>query len=158
MGKVDEASAEQAPPPARREAGPIARVDEFFAGLGEDRLEDPLEIQARIMAEILEAPTLDEAFDVGKATPMESLFGVPLEVDAVKWQRSRYKEGFRYFAVCFGIRLDDSSRIVATTSAGNVVAFLRRAELRGELPVRFGVRARDAASEEGFTAHVVYKV
>lgn len=128
----------------------VARVDSFFADVQTVESIDPIEVQARIMAQILDAPTLDEAFTVGDALGAEDLLDVPLEITSVRWQRSAFEQGFRYFAIAYGQRFDEGLPIVFTTGAGNIVALLRRCELNGEFPVKFKMMRKDRATEAGY--------
>lgn len=128
----------------------MEKVEAFFADIRPDEAEDPIEVQARIMAQILDAPTLDEAFTVGDALSAEDLLDVPLEIQSVRWAKSAYEGGINYFAVAFGNRFDSGLPIVFTTGAGNIVALLRRCELHNEFPVRFRMIRKDRATEAGY--------
>lgn len=132
------------------EGSAIAKVDEFFRDVRIETDEDPLEVQARIMAQILDAPTIDDAFNLGGAMSAEDLLDVPLRIESVKWQKSSYEQGFVYFAVAFGERLDEAAPVVFTTGAGNIVALLRRAEVNGEFPIQFKMRRKEKATEAGY--------
>jgi hypothetical protein len=127
----------------------IEKVDAFFADIDLSEGEDPLEVQARIMAQILDAPTLDDAFSSGETLSAEDLIGVPLEVDRVSWQKSSYKQGLQYFAVAFAQRLDEGVPIIFTTGAGNIMALLRRCQLHDEFPVAFKMIRAEGESEDG---------
>jgi hypothetical protein len=127
----------------------VEKVDAFFADIDLNEGEDPIEVQARIMAQILDAPTLDDAFNSGDTLSAEDLIDVPLEIDRVSWQRSSYKAGLQYFAVAFGQRLDEGLPVIFTTGAGNIVALLRRCQLHDEFPVQFKMVRAEQESEDG---------
>ena len=111
---------------------------------------DPADIQAQIIAQLLEASS-DEELNRVEAEGWQQLEGVPVEVRGFAWRESAYGEegGYPVFLVVRGFRMDDGSPVVLTTGSGNVMAQLANLAKRGRVPgaICTLVKAKEATKQ-----------
>jgi hypothetical protein len=89
-------------------------------------LDDPDEIARQIIVRILKADDVEQVLEPAGALGARDLLGVPLEISAVRWQRSSLDGGPALFALIEAQRLDEGEPVVVTCGGRNVLAQLLR--------------------------------
>lgn len=113
-------------------------------------IEDPVEVQRRIVEQILEADNVDDILgNKALTTSGSDMLGVPFTLHAVQIMRSGMKGGLGVFAV-LDIELEDGKELKLTTGAGNVMA-QAVALWRGDfLPYKVMIVEAETESASGF--------
>jgi hypothetical protein len=101
-------------------------------------VDDPAEISAEIMAQILNAETDAELTSFGSAVGWRTLQGVPMSIHGFNWRPSSFDEGGPIFFVIQAVRVDTGEALVLTTGANTVLAQLVNMAKRRKLPMPYG--------------------
>lgn len=96
---------------------------------------DADDVAMRIMAEILDAPTLEDTLNQAEVTHGGDLIGKVFTIHDVKWNRSNVGKGLPFYAVLDITAVGGSEHHLATTSATNVMAQVWKFKREGWLPV-----------------------
>lgn len=119
-------------------------------------MDDPAQIQAEIIEQLLAAESDAELESVGNATGWRDLLGVPVEIHGFRWRPSAFEEGSgpSVFFVVSATRLDTGEQVVLTTGSANVLAQLCNMARRGTLvgAVRMA-KAAEKPTKSGFTPY-----
>lgn len=141
---------------AVRSSSDLATLDELKQILVSNQVEgqvvdDPEQISAEIVAQLLSATTDAELERVGTAEGWRDLIDVPVRLAGFRWRPSSFDEGSAVFFVVFGERLDTGEQVVLTTGARNVLAQLCNMAERGTLvgAVR-AIRESDSPTRNGY--------
>lgn len=92
--------------------------------------------QGDIIAQVLNAATLEEILLPPEAIHAEAVKGIPLSIHAVKYQRSDFQEGSPFYAVLDATRHDTNERVPITVGAQTIIAQLMRLSQLSLLPAR----------------------
>jgi hypothetical protein len=90
---------------------------------------------ADIIAQVLQADSVDEVLADVEALAWSSILNVPVTVYGCKWQRSEYEAGMPFYVVADGLRGDTNWRGPITIGAQTVIAQLVRLAQLNAFPV-----------------------
>lgn len=110
----------------------------------------PEQQQLAIVARILRAQTLDEILGSFEATPIDQVLDQPMEIHAVRWERSEYEEGNPYYALIDAVLIDDGNRVTLTTGSTNILTQLVAMAARGYLPAKVIARQSAKPTKRGY--------
>lgn len=120
-------------------AVPVTSREKITAAI-EKMQRDASDVSEKIMANILDAETVDDVFaqttgEAASLIPMESRYGFPLRITNVSLNRSTFAEGPAAYAVIDAVNLWSNEEETIGCGASNVVAGLIKLYELGALPI-----------------------
>lgn len=128
----------------------VRDVVAWIMGHGEMEQTDPEDSARAILARILSAETSDQLLVGHRVVHAKEILNIPLEVRAVKWQRSAYEEGGSVYAVITATPLGSETPQTITCGGRNVMMQLLNASHRGFLPLRCMITEASKPTEAGY--------
>lgn len=113
-------------------------------------VEDSDEAMLGMIAQILDAPTIEDVMNPQSAEGVRDNLDRPFRVERFAFSSSEYEEGSPWFMIIFGKFLDSGDDVVFTTGGIRIMAQLMRAMELGALPVEVIARKAKRATRRGF--------
>jgi hypothetical protein len=88
----------------------LAQVEDVLLHGGDIEVVSDDDIQRNMVAEILGAGSLEQAFAQFTTVPLDDILQSPIEVQGVAWRRSTFEDGPKVYAMLRILLLDGSSR------------------------------------------------
>lgn len=111
---------------------PMEQVLNMLAGMKEISAQSAEDIQANILADYLNAASLDDLLAQGTTVAAQDVLGLPITVTGVKWNESKVKNGPPVYAVITAV--GDGKPLTITCGSMNVMTQLYKAADAGWLP------------------------
>lgn len=125
-------------------------VFKAIMGLGQMEERDPEDTARSIIARIMSATTEEDILKANRVVHAREILGTPIEIIAVKWQRSTFAEGATVYAVVEARQLDAEKSFMCTVGGRNVMAQLLNMQHRGFLPFRAVIQQAAKPTEAGY--------
>lgn len=122
----------------------------WIMGTQEVEQTDPEDTTRAILARILAATTADELLTGHRVVHAQDTLNIPLEIIAVKWQRSTMEGAANVYAVLTANIIGTTDQITVTCGGRNVMMQLLNASHRGFLPLRCIIQKSQKPTESGF--------
>lgn len=120
--------------------------------------ESPEAASRAIVEQILASPDVAAVFSTFEASPISDLLGVPLDVRAVKWNRSSFENGPPVFAVVSATRLDTGEAVTATCGGRSVMAALFAFGRMNAYPIKLAIIESPNPTKEGYKPYRIVRV
>lgn len=114
------------------------------------RIEDPAEVQRQMMERILESDNVDDILGRNIAIHAQDVVDRGFTLTAVRYMKSKYKDGLPVFAVMDAAFLDDGSTGSITCSANNVATQAAMLWKLDALPCNVVIRRADEPTTNGY--------
>lgn len=147
---------ETEPTPTETPAGatPAATVDAELeavkAHAASLTVEDPEQVQERILRSMLGATNPHDLLTAGAATPASDIYGVPLTVTAIRASESDFTDGADLYLHIEVTTKQNGDRLTVSCGARDVCAKLVLADMRGWLPMDCVIEQSAKPTKDGF--------
>lgn len=116
-------------------------------------MEDPEALSREIAARILSAESMDDVFSQGEVIHAKDVLGLPLLINGVRWQKSRYNEaGPQVYALIDATGPTGDDDMLITCGSRNVMAQLFWCWKRGQFPLPEPMMLVENETASGFGA------
>lgn len=125
----------------------LAALKEHAATL---TVEDPAEVQERIVRQILRAQTPEDLLRAGEATPSQEVYGVPLRITGIRASESDFEEGNDLYLHIEATIIGNGDQLTVSCGARDVCAKLIVADMRGWFPIDARIEKAGKPTKDGF--------
>lgn len=136
--------------PAPKLAADPAAIRAQFAEMAKGIPDAPEDGGLGIVAQIMEAGSVDSLDDPWRTRDMEKLAGERITVYDLHKLPSDFKDGLGVYLVVHAVRAETGEDVTVTTGSVSVVAQLVRAWAMGALPITVIPRIADRPSRNGY--------
>jgi hypothetical protein len=133
--------------PAVTEDAALQQVRDHVANL---TVEDPADVQERILRQMLKATTPNDLLRAGEATPSEEVLGMALTVTGIRASESGFVDGGDYYLHVDAVIKSNGDQITISCGATDVCQKLVLADMRGWFPMDCRIERAQAATKAGF--------
>lgn len=135
------------PAPASDPAGELAKLYEHAKTLTVD---DPEQVQERILAAVLRAGSVHDLLAAGAAVPAEQLYDVPLVFERIRASESTFVDGPDLYLHVECRIVSNGDSVTISCGARDVVVKLLAADMRGWFPFRGVIQRSSKPTKDGF--------
>jgi hypothetical protein len=124
-------------------------VERFLTSVNSQVIEDPEQISAQIVGDILRARSVEDVLGQRQLVEAESVLGQRIVVRNVRWMGSAFDDGPGFYAVIDAAN-DDGEPMMIGCGGRNVMAQLFRLIELGALPLYVRIQRADKATAAGY--------
>lgn len=113
-------------------------------------VEDPAEVQERIVRSMLASASVADLLRSGEATPAAELYGVPLTFNGIRASESSFDDGNDHYLHIDARIIGNGDMVTISCGARDVVAKLLLADMRGWFPFDAVIVQSAKQTKDGF--------